>query len=138
LNQIDNLLATAIGRPDVIRTAKAIRVLRRWPEIVGIELARACRPTNYEKGTVWIATSSAEWSQELRMQTDRILAELRKQSGEPDLFVTLRFGVRAFEPLELCAPQSDDIVSTLEPPRNGGFAKFARSRIAKSDAGESH
>ncbi len=94
LKKIQAIIPEAVGRDEVVRTARAQRALRRWPEVVGSELAKRSNPERYERGTVWVAVTGSAWAQELRMIKDRILDRLREVSGERDMFKDVRFGVR--------------------------------------------
>lgn len=88
------MLAAALGRDEVLRTARAQRVMRYWPEIVGEALAQRSWPDRYERGTVWVAVQGSAWASELRMVKGRILSRMREMSGEPGLFEDVRFGER--------------------------------------------
>ncbi len=94
MRKIDGLLGAALGRQEVLRAAKAQRLLRQWPEIVGGELAKRSTPDRYDRGTVWVAVEGSAWAQELRMIKERLLKRLNELAGEPDLFTEVRFGVR--------------------------------------------
>lgn len=94
LKKLQAIIPDALGREEVVRTARAQRALRSWPEVVGQELAKRSYPDRYDRGTVWIAVTGSAWAQELRMIKDRILQRLREVSGEADMFKELRFGVR--------------------------------------------
>lgn len=100
MKPIKQLLKSTIESEDVHKSAEAMIALRNWPEIVGPILNQKSRPTRYEKGTVWIAVSSSEWAQELRMRQTEILNKLIEISGKKQLFKNLRFGVREFIPME--------------------------------------
>lgn len=88
------MIKPAIGRDEVLRAARAQRVLREWDSIVGPGLAEKSHPDRYDRGTVWVSVQGSAWAQELRMIKDRILQKLADKSGEPSLFIDLRFGVR--------------------------------------------
>lgn len=94
LRKVSQVLPGAVGRDEVLRTAKAQQILREWPEIVGEGLASRSRPDRYSKGTVWVAVQGSAWAQELRMRKDMILERLRTRSGDHALFTDVRFGVR--------------------------------------------
>ncbi|AIE85153.1 DUF721 domain-containing protein [Fimbriimonas ginsengisoli] len=91
-------LPKAIGRDEVLRTARAQKILREWPDVVGEALASRSYPDRYGQGTVWVAVSGSAWAQELRMRKDTILQRLRERAGDPALFLDVRFGVRPLPP----------------------------------------
>lgn len=99
------MLSPAIGREEVLRAARAQRVLREWPSVVGDAMAKRSFPDRYDRGTVWVAVEGSAWAQELRMTKDRILEKLKELSGEPTLFKDLRFGVR---PLPSAPPEPSE------------------------------
>mgnify|MGYP000176760883 CR=1 FL=1 len=96
MRRLNDLLGKAIGRDEVLRTARAQRILRRWPEVVGPLMAKRSKPDRYEKGTVWVAVQGSAWAQELRMVKDRLIARLGELAQDDALFKDLRFGVRAW------------------------------------------
>lgn len=97
MKRIDRLLHSAIEQQEVLRSARAWLVLKRWSEVVGPSLATKSAPDRYDHGTVFVAVVGSVWAVELRMRKDEILARLRSISGEPSLFHRLRFGVRSIE-----------------------------------------
>lgn len=103
------MLSSALGREEVLRAARAQRVLRRWSEFVGESMAQKSYPDRYDRGTVWVAVQGSAWAQELRMMSDRILEKMREASGEAGLFKDLRFGVR---PL----PKPEPVQEAPAPP----------------------
>jgi hypothetical protein len=102
MREVGHMLAQAIGRDEVLRMARAQAVLRRWDLIVGEGLAERSWPDKYERGTVWVAVEGSAWAQELRMIKERILDRLRERTGDPAMFLDVRFGVR---PLRSDAPK---------------------------------
>ena len=94
MRKIANLLGDAMGRDEVMRAARAQRILRDWASIVGKPLALRSQPDKYHRGTVWVAVEGSAWAQELRMIKDRILEKLGEAGGDPTLFREVRFGVR--------------------------------------------
>lgn len=94
MKRLSSMLPTAVARDEVLRAARAQKVLRDWQEIVGRQLYEISHPDRYDHGTVWIAVEGSAWAQELRMNKETILNRLRDRAGEPSLFQDLRFGVR--------------------------------------------
>lgn len=95
MRALRDVLGGALEKADVLRAARAHRVLRRWPEVVGAALAARSWPDRYERGTVWVAVEGSAWASELRMMKPRLLGRLNNLAGEPTLFQDLRFGDRA-------------------------------------------
>ena len=64
----------------------ALDALReRWPELVGIDLARRCRPASLNGGTLAIAVKGAVWMFELRRAQARLLAAVRATPAGRDV-----------------------------------------------------
>ncbi|MBC8063520.1 MAG: DUF721 domain-containing protein [Chlorobia bacterium] len=94
MRKVGHMLSPAIGRDEVIRAARAHKVLKDWPAIVGESMAARSCPDRYDHGVLWIAVEGSAWAQELRMQKDQILQKLEEKAKEHGLFTNLRFGVR--------------------------------------------
>jgi predicted nucleic acid-binding Zn ribbon protein len=94
MKKIGRMLSDALGRDEVLRTARAQAVMRQWPEIVGEALAKRSKPDRYDNGTLWVSVDGSAWAQELRMMSEIILRKLRILSQDPEMFTHVRFGVR--------------------------------------------
>lgn len=94
MRKLSNMLPDAVARDEVLRAARAQKILKDWPAIVGSGLAERSHPDRYDKGTVWVAVEGSAWAQELRMGKEMILQRLRERSNEANLFQDVRFGVR--------------------------------------------
>jgi len=107
--RIDSILEGALDKKEVLRAAKAQIALRKWPEIVGPDLATRSCPQRYERGTVWIAVEGAAWAQELRMVRHKLLDRLKRIQDEPDLFQDMRFVVSrgSIAPIEQPKPAAN-------------------------------
>ena len=105
------MVARAVGRPEVVRGARAWVVMHRWAEIVGPGLAERSTPDRYDRGVVWVAVRGSEWAQELRLMKDGLLERMNGAAGEK-LFIDIRFGVRKQKP----RPEMLSI-KPVEPPR---------------------
>ncbi len=54
---------------------------RRWPEIVGDNLASRVRPLKLVKGTLWLGTPSPVWSQEVMFARETIKNRVKEVVG---------------------------------------------------------
>ncbi|MBV8885240.1 MAG: DUF721 domain-containing protein [Chroococcidiopsidaceae cyanobacterium CP_BM_RX_35] len=52
------------------------RLLKCWPEAVGTVVASHTRPLSIQRDVLWVATSSAVWSQELTFGRQQLLTKL--------------------------------------------------------------
>src|SRR5260221_6620014 len=69
---------------------------RDWELAVGSRIAQRTRPKRLVRGTLYVATASAAWAQELSLLSEGILASLARVI--PDIRA-LRFEVGKVEPL---------------------------------------
>lgn len=132
LRKIGGIVSRAVGRPEVVRGARAWAVMARWPEVVGEGLAARSEPDRFEHGTVWVAVRGSEWAQELRLMKETILERLNALADER-LFTDLRFGVRKAKPHPAIAAPAP----APAPPADEGdwrdglpIAEIARRRLA--------
>ena len=98
MRKVRDVLPQAIDNDAALDAVRAMRILRRWPEIVGDKLASKCRPDRFTRGTVWVAVSGSSWAQELRMMKEIILGRLQDMAQSDSLFLDVRFGVRTLPP----------------------------------------
>ena len=94
MKKVDGLLAAALGKPEVLRAARAQASMRRWSEVVGEALAEKSTPDRYETGTLWVVASGSAWAQEIRLRKEDIVRRLNEIAGEPGLFCDVRVGTR--------------------------------------------
>lgn len=90
MKKVGDLIGAAIGRKEVLVTARAQIALQRWPEAVGAILARVTEPQGYENGTVWVEAQGSSWAQELHFAKETVLRRLNEIAGEENLFRDLR------------------------------------------------
>ncbi len=128
MRKLQSILPDTFDAQEVVRTARAQRVLREWPEIVGKHLAARSRPERVDRGVVWIAVEGSAWAQELRMMRDVILDRLRSRAGDASLFKDLRFGVRPL-PLPEDVPAEAD--AKVEDISELTIREIAERRLAR-------
>jgi predicted nucleic acid-binding Zn ribbon protein len=58
-------------------------VLLHWPKSVGFAVARISRPISIQRGTLYVATSTAAWAQTLSYERFNILRKLNRYQKEP-------------------------------------------------------
>jgi predicted nucleic acid-binding Zn ribbon protein len=63
-------------------SARALRVVERWEEAVGEEVARHCRPVAVREGVLEASVDSSTWCQTLRLRAPEILEALRQVLGD--------------------------------------------------------
>ena len=75
-------LLERVFSPTQQRKLRVQQALRRWAEIVGAEVARATRVDSLRGDTLFVATPTAVWTQELTLLKPQILEKLRGAIGE--------------------------------------------------------
>lgn len=53
------------------------QIVHRWPEIVGENIAQAAQAVRFSDGILYVAVQEDSWRQELAMQRDAILKNIR-------------------------------------------------------------
>lgn len=94
MKRVDSLISNALGRPEILKAARAQTAMRNWPEAVGDALSTKAVPDRYENGTLWVVANGSAWSQEIRLRKEDIVRRLNELAGEPGLFTDLRVGTR--------------------------------------------
>lgn len=132
MKQIRRVLNETFIQDEVVRTARAQTCLRRWEEVVGEALAKRSWPDRYDRGTVWVAVEGSGWAQELRMLKRQILDKLSTLSGERDMFIDVRFGVRPLKRETFEEVVEAPIDSPENDERNGlSIREIYERRIAR-------
>jgi hypothetical protein len=128
MRKIAAIVPDAIGREEVLKAGRAMRVLRRWPEAVGEAMATRSAPERYDRGTVWVAVSGSAWAQEMRMSKNQIMAKLHSIAGESNLFMDIRFGVR---PLPKPEPAEGDDLAKRQADHKDGLRDLSIREIVE-------
>ncbi|NCO37736.1 MAG: hypothetical protein COZ06_25600 [Armatimonadetes bacterium CG_4_10_14_3_um_filter_66_18] len=81
MTPLGDLLGTALS-PELERRMRCRQVVRRWPELVGAEIAKAAQPQALRGSTLFVTTSSAVWTNELTLLKPQILEKLNAALGE--------------------------------------------------------
>jgi hypothetical protein len=129
MRKLSGMLGTAVARDEVMRAAKAQRILKEWDVVVGAALAERSKPDRYDHGTVWVAVESSTWAQELRMRKDTILSRLTQKAGDPALFQDVRFGVRPIKRDEPILNEAFDDEAHKDSLRGLSIKEIAERRL---------
>ena len=130
MKRLNYMLNQAVGREEVLRMARAQRVLKDWSSIVGTAMAARSQPERWDRGTVWVAVTGSAWAQELRMIRDVILSRLEERAGETGLFIDVRFGVRPLPEVE--EPKKPAVFAVVEDDRGEmSIREIAERRLRK-------
>jgi predicted nucleic acid-binding Zn ribbon protein len=72
------------------------KVVEKWADVVGPELAQRSRATRFEKGTLFVHVEHGAWMQELHFMERELVRKLRAECPGVDLS-RIRFGAREVE-----------------------------------------
>ncbi|MEO1374827.1 MAG: DciA family protein [Cyanobacteria bacterium J06635_10] len=89
------------------------RLLDCWQEVVGKIVATHTQPISIERDVLWVATSSAAWSQNLTFERQRLLKKLNKILPNP--LVDIRFSTARWQRVEKKPLQQQSISSREHP-----------------------
>ena len=78
LGEVIESLVTSLGQAGQFY---GWRIVVRWPEIVGPEIAEVARAVRFSEGILTVVVEKDVWRQELEMQLDRILAKIKSHPG---------------------------------------------------------
>lgn len=142
---LNEVLGRALGRPEVVRLAKALRAMEGWVECVGPLLAKKSKPTRFANGTLWVTVTSASWAQELGMRRRELLSRLNRVSDGAFQDIRLVVGSIQDENLgnqpsgsEVAGDADEDAAvgqSNIEKLRNNMKRALARLKAARRRRG---
>ena len=89
---IGTVVGQVLGDLGLDSAQAAFRILERWPDVVGPEVARHCRPVAVRGDVLEAEVDSSVWCQQLQLDRDRLLASLREVIG-PAAPTDVRFRV---------------------------------------------
>ena len=84
-DQLDRLLLDRGWKVDVA----AGSVMGRWEVIVGLDVARHCRPVTFEDGILTVRADSTAWATQIRLLSSSLLGSIAEAVG-PDVVHELR------------------------------------------------
>ena len=82
-----------LKRMGVIENGKQLEIYTRWPDLVGMDVAKRSRPLKLRSGTLTVAVANSTWMQQLTMLKPTVLKALASHLGEGvvrDLRLTTR------------------------------------------------
>jgi len=125
-----------------------LRLLNCWVEVVGSVVAAHARPISIQRQVLWVATSSAAWSQNLTFGRQSLLLKLNQRLSEP--LVDIRFSTAAWQrsletgkqlPKALLSEHPSYLGEQNSPPledtpvienANAAFEHWAKAMVARS------
>jgi predicted nucleic acid-binding Zn ribbon protein len=79
--RLGHLIEQVIGSLGLSDKYHGWRLVHRWPEIVGPEVARQARAVRFADGILTVVVEKDVWRQELEMQLESILDKIRTTAG---------------------------------------------------------
>ena len=84
-------IKTLLRRHGLEEAVRVHRATNLWSEVVGKSIARHCRASKMDGGTLYVHARSAAWRNEIAFQKDAILKALNSKLGA-QLVKDIRFG----------------------------------------------
>ncbi len=78
VHPISGVLNSLVRSLGLSRNYNGWLVVNNWPDIVGEQVARVSRAVRFEDGILFVAVEKDAWRQELTMQIESILANIRR------------------------------------------------------------
>lgn len=72
-----NAIESAISAVGLTTSYNGWMVVQKWPELVGESIAKQAKAFRYGDGILFVAVKDASWRQNLAMETETILANIR-------------------------------------------------------------
>ncbi|BAZ91238.1 hypothetical protein NIES932_27450 [Raphidiopsis curvata NIES-932] len=93
-----------------------LKLLNFWPEVVGVKVSRETRPLSIRRHVLWVATSSAAWSQNLTFGRYAILLKLNQRLSQLQIpaLTDIRFSTAQWN--EIAQNQTQETVCGQEHP----------------------
>lgn len=82
MRQIADILAKAVGRPEILKAARARRTMAKWADAVGPVLAGKTSIASYDYGILVVEATGSAWAQEVRMRQELILERMNAMAEE--------------------------------------------------------
>ncbi len=80
-DRLDSIVTHLMQSLGLGKTYYGWQMVERWPEIVGMDIARVARAERFADGILTIIVEKDTWRQELEMQLDSILEKIRAVPG---------------------------------------------------------
>lgn len=76
---VGSLLSAAL--PKLAERLREVQIRREWPDLVGREIDRRCRPGELRNGTLELIVDNSPWLQELTLREPQLLSLLTTRYG---------------------------------------------------------
>ena len=79
LNSLDSIIEKVTQQPEWIRYQEYKQIKKCWQQVVNKKTSENTRPVCVERGTLYVATSSAVWAQELVLQRYSLIKKINSR-----------------------------------------------------------
>ncbi|MGQ1946593.1 DUF721 domain-containing protein [Geofilum sp. OHC36d9] len=84
--QLGDILAKIVERPELSRGLRETRVIQAWPKVMGPAVARITTQLHFKNGNLFVSLNSSIIRSELLMHKDHIIESLNKEAGGKIVF----------------------------------------------------
>ncbi len=144
MESIGKIVPQIISTPSWPQRLKAAKILSRWSEIVGENLAKFTKPRGFSRGALILEVKDSSWMHQLKFEEGHLLKRLNQEAGEP-LFSSLRLvlsqGGFSSSPPSFFLPEPDskllkqvarDIAPIQDPELREAFARLRLTLLLKA------
>jgi predicted nucleic acid-binding Zn ribbon protein len=78
LQPLGSVIDSVLDSVGLTQRYNGAQVVSRWTEIVGDQIASRAKAVKYEAGTLYVVVEDSAWRQNLSMELENILAQIRK------------------------------------------------------------
>ena len=79
LNPLDRILKQVIQQPEWSKYREHCQMMECWQQVVNQKILKNTRPLHIDRQTLYVATSSAVWAQELALQRYSLIKKLNSR-----------------------------------------------------------
>jgi hypothetical protein len=91
MEEIKDILAEILGRPDIKKGMDSSKPLIFWEKIVGERIASHTRPVKITKKVLFINTTSPVWAQQLSLMKMTLIQKINEYLGVENAIQDIRF-----------------------------------------------
>jgi predicted nucleic acid-binding Zn ribbon protein len=128
LNSLDHLLIVLEKQPHWDEYRRYVEICQAWETIITEKIAPHTKPLFIQRDVLWVATSSAAWSQQLSFQGHSLLKKLNNQISSSPL-LKIRFSSGQWDQNQPCdqdLPQETNLSFFSYPHGKKPLAKTSR------------
>jgi predicted nucleic acid-binding Zn ribbon protein len=78
LHPLGSVIDSVIDSVGLTQRYNGSQVIERWIEIVGDQIAARAKAVKFDNGTLYVVVEDSSWRQNLSMELEQILAQIRK------------------------------------------------------------